>query len=184
MGLPLSTLTLILFAGFIAANAVLVTRGVYGVIDRCIAATPLARIRVRAGPLHDAVSSYVARPGVVLGAVLLSFVFQAIVIAVVFFNARALDLEFPFSTVAVFVPLISLAGMIPISVNGLGVREALYIFFFGRLGAPTEVSVSLALLYLGVTFMASLPGGIVYALQRSTSPLRSSAGASGDARHP
>ena len=54
---------------------------------------------------------------------------------------------------AVFVPLISLAGMIPVSVNGLGVREALYIFFFGRLGAPTEVSVSLALLYLAVTFI-------------------------------
>jgi uncharacterized protein (TIRG00374 family) len=184
MGVTLSTLTLILFAGFLAANAVLVTGGVYGLIDRLIAASPLARIRLRAAPLHEAVSSYIAPWGVIVGAVLLSFVFQGIVIAVVFFNARALNLEFPFPTVAVFVPLISLAGMIPVSVNGLGVREALYIFFFGRLGAPTEVSVSLALLYLGVTFMASLPGGIVYALQRSTSPLRSSAGAPGDARHP
>ena len=78
-----------------------------------------------------------------------------------------MDLEFPLASVAVFVPLISLAGMIPVSVNGLGVREALYIFFFGRLGASTEVSVSLALLYLAVTFIASLPGGVVYALQRS-----------------
>jgi uncharacterized membrane protein YbhN (UPF0104 family) len=98
--------------------------------------------------------------------VLLSFVFQAVVIAVVFLNARALDLAFPFSAFAVFVPLISLAGMIPVSVNGLGVREALYILFFGRLGAPTEVSLSLALLYLAVTLVASLPGGVVYAVQR------------------
>ena len=95
---------------------------------------------------------------------LLSFVFQGVVIAVVFLNARALHLDFPFSAIAVFVPLVSLASMIPVSVNGLGVREALYIFFFGRLGAPAEVSVSLALLYLAVTFMASLPGGVVYAL--------------------
>ena len=184
MGVTLSTLTLILFAGFIAANAVLVTRGVYGLVDRLIAAAAPARIRVRAAPLHAAVSAYAARVDVIAGAVLLSFVFQGVVIAVVFFNARALDLDFPFSTVAVFVPLISLAGMIPVSVNGLGVREALYIFFFGRLGAPTEVSVSLALLYFAVTLVASLPGGIVYVLQRSTHPLRPSAGASGDARHP
>src|SRR5215218_2957596 len=34
MGVTLSTLTLILIAGFIAANAVLVTRGVYGLVDR------------------------------------------------------------------------------------------------------------------------------------------------------
>ena len=172
MGVTLSTLTLLLFAGFVVANLVLATRGVYGLVDRIIAATPLARGRVRATPLYEALFAYRSQPRVIAGAVLLSFVFQGTVIAVVFLNARALNLQFPLSTVAVFVPLISLAGMIPVSVNGLGVREALYILFFGRLGASTEVSVSLALLYLAVTFIASLPGGVVYALQRSASPVR------------
>jgi uncharacterized protein (TIRG00374 family) len=172
MGVTLSTLTLLLFSGFVAANVVLATRGVYGLVDRIITATPLAHMRARATPLYEAVSAYRSRTGVLAGTVLLSFVFQGVVIAVVFLNARALDLQFPFATVALFVPLISLAGMIPVSVNGLGVREALYIFFFGRLGAPTEVSVSLALLYLAVTFTASLPGGIVYALQRTAGPRR------------
>jgi glycosyltransferase 2 family protein len=167
MGVPLSALALLLFCAFIAANVALVTRGVYGLADRVIAATPLARMRHRTAPLYDAVSAYRTRTGVIAVTVLLSFVFQAVVIVVVFLNTRALDLQFPFSSIAVFVPLISLASMIPVSVNGLGVREALYIFFFGRLGAPTDVSVSLALLYLAVTFAASLPGGVVYALQRS-----------------
>jgi hypothetical protein len=172
VGMRLSTLTLLLLAGFVAANVVLATRGVYGLVDRIIGSTRLARMRPRAAPLYEAMSAYAARPRVLVATVLLSFVFQGVVIAVVFLNARALDLQFPFATIAVFVPLISLAGMIPVSVNGLGVREALYIFFFGRLGAPTEVSVSLALLYLAVTFTASLPGGIVYALQRSAGPHR------------
>jgi uncharacterized protein (TIRG00374 family) len=170
MGVTLSTLTLLLFCGFIAANVALVTRGVYGLVDRIIAATPMARMRHRAAPLYDAVYAYRARPGVIASTVLLSFVFQGVVIAVVFLNTRALHLDVPFSSIAVFVPLISLASMIPVSVNGLGVREALYIFFFGRLGAPSEVSVSLALLFLAVTFMASLPGGLVYASQRSGRP--------------
>jgi glycosyltransferase 2 family protein len=166
MGVTLVALTLLLFAGFVAVNVVLASPGIYGLVDRVIERTPLVRFRARATPLYDAVAAYTARPGVLAGAVLLSFVFQAVVIAVVFLNARALDLAFPFSAFAVFVPLISLAGMIPVSVNGLGVREALYILFFGRLGAPTEVSVSLALLYLAVTLVASLPGGAVYAVQR------------------
>ena len=177
MGVTLATLTLLLFAGFVAVNAVLASRGVYGLVDHVIDRTPLARIRARATPIYDTVAAYTARAGVLAGAVLLSFVFQAVVIAVVFLNARALDLAFPVSAFAVFVPLISLAGMIPVSVNGLGVREALYILFFGRLGAPTDVSVSLALLYLAVTFMASLPGGVVYALQRGSAPLAESAAA-------
>jgi len=50
-------------------------------------------------------------------------------------------------------------------VNGLGVREALYILLFGRVGASTELAVALALVYLAVTFVASLPGGVLYAMQ-------------------
>jgi uncharacterized protein (TIRG00374 family) len=166
MGVTLAALTLLLFAAFLAVNAGLASPGIYGLVDRVIDRTPLARFRPRATPLYGAVAAYTARPGVLAGAVLLSFVFQGVVITVVFLNARALDLAFPFSAFAVFVPLISLAGMIPVSVNGLGVREALYILFFGRLGAPPDVSLSLALLYLAVTLVASLPGGVVYAVQR------------------
>ena len=86
-------------------------------------------------------------------------------IAVVFLNTRALALDVPFAAIAVFVPLVSLAGMVPVSVNGLGVREALYILLFGRIGVPAETAVSLALLYLAVTFLASLPGGLAYVMQ-------------------
>ena len=118
--------------------------------------------------------------GAVVYSVLLSFVFQLIVVCVVFLNARALELDFPLSALAVFVPLISLGGMIPVTVNGLGVREALYILFFSRLGAPTEVSVSLALLFLAVTFAASLPGGLVYATQRSSSGRMGRVSSTGD----
>jgi uncharacterized membrane protein YbhN (UPF0104 family) len=75
-------------------------------------------------------------------------------------------LSVPLAALAVFVPLISLAGMLPVSVNGLGLREALYLLLFGRIGVPADAAVSMALLYFAVTMAASLPGGIVYALQR------------------
>jgi uncharacterized membrane protein YbhN (UPF0104 family) len=81
-------------------------------------------------------------------------------------NANALGFRLPVSALAVFVPLISLAGMLPISVNGLGIREALYLLLFGRIGVPADAAVSMALLYFAVTLAASLPGGVVYALQR------------------
>jgi len=173
LGVTLVTITVVLFAGFAAVNAALLRRGVYALVDRVIAATPLARIRPRAASLYEAIQPYTRAPGPITAALALSFVFQFVVIGVVFLNARALHHDFPFAAVAVFVPLISLAGMLPVSVNGLGVREALYILLFGRLGASAELSVSLALLYLAVTALASLPGGIVYALQRA--PARAAA---------
>ena len=164
-GMSLRVLTWLLAAGYVAVNVVLMSPLVYRVADRVIALTPLARLRPRAESLYQAVVPYKSAPGRLLIAVALSFVFQGIVIAVVFLNARALALDIPVAAVAVFVPLISLAGMVPVSVNGLGVREALYILLFGRLGVPVETAVSLALLYLAVTFLASLPGGLAYLMQ-------------------
>ena len=164
-GMSLRLLTWVLAAGYAAANVVLMSPLVYRFADRVIAATPLARLRHRADSLYQAIVPYRSAPARILATVGLSFIFQAIVIAVVFLNAQALALDVPLAAVAVFVPLVSLAGMVPVSVNGLGVREALYILLFGRIGVPVETAVSLALLYLAVTFLASLPGGVAYLMQ-------------------
>ena len=157
----------LLALGYAIANITLMNPMAYHLVDRVIAATPLARMRPRAATLYEAVAPYKAAIPTLAGALVLSLAFQLLVIAVVFLNARALNLVVPISAVAVFVPLVSLAGMVPVSVNGLGVREALYILLFGQIGVTAEVAVSLALLYLAVTVVASLPGGAVYALQRT-----------------
>lgn len=165
LGLSLRSVTWILAAGYVAANVVLLSPAAYRLVDRLIAMTPLAGMRARAESLYQAVRPYTSAPREVAGAIVLSFLHQAVVIAVVFLNARALSLDVPLAAVAVFVPLVSLAGMVPVSVNGLGVREALYILLFGRIGVAAESAVSLALLYLAVTILASLPGGVAYLMQ-------------------
>ena len=166
-GFNLLQLTLLVFAVFIAANIVLANRPAYRLVDYLVALTPLARLRSRAASLYEALVPYreTRWRGLVAAATAQSFLFQAVVILVVFLNAGALGLSVPVSVLAVFVPLISLAGMLPISVNGLGIREALYLLLFGRIGVPPDAAVSMALLYFAVTLAASLPGGVVYALQ-------------------
>jgi len=172
-GFNLLQLTLFVLAGFIAANIVLANKPAYRLVDYLVAMTPLSRIRSRAASLYDAIVPYrdARWRGVVLAATAQSFLFQGVVILVVFLNANALGLSVPVAALAVFVPLISLAGMLPISVNGLGIREALYLLLFGRIGVPADAAVSMALLYFAVTLAASLPGGIVYALQRGPGSL-------------
>ena len=167
-GFNLLQLTLLVFAGFVAANIVLASRPAYRLVDYLVAMTPLARMRSRAASLYDALVPYrdARWRGLVAAATAQSFLFQAVVILVVFLNAEALDVHPPIASLAVFVPLISLAGMLPISVNGLGLREALYVLLFGRIGIASDAAVSMAVLYFAVTLVASLPGGIVYALQR------------------
>jgi glycosyltransferase 2 family protein len=164
-GLPLRWLVVLLLAGFIGANIVIFDPRAYHAVDRLIAWTPLARMRSRASSFYGALLPYRRTPGPVAAALALSFLFQGVVILVVFLNAKALSHDVPVFALAVFVPLISLAGMLPVSVNGLGLREALYVLLFGRIGIPADVALLMALLYFAVTLIASLPGGIVYLLQ-------------------
>ena len=166
LGFGLPVLLGALLTAFVVANLLIFTAPAYHMVDRLVALTPLARLRPRAASLYEAIAPYTLDARILLVGLATSFVFQAIVIVVVFLNARALGQSFPMSAMAVFVPLISLAGMIPVSVNGLGVRDALYLLLFGQLGASADVSLSLALLYFAVTVAASLPGGVVYALQK------------------
>ncbi len=174
-GISLVTLTWLLAASYAAANIVLFSPQAYRIADRLIARSPLKSVRARAASLYEAAIPYTRAMGVLISSILLSIVFQFVVIGVVFLTARALSLSIPLTAAAVFVPLVSLAGMVPVSVNGLGVREALYILLFGRIGIPAELAVSLALLYFAVTVIASLPGGLVYALQKSPGSLAAEA---------
>lgn len=173
LGVPLLVWTLVLFAGFIAANIVLTNVRAYRLVDRVIAVAPLGALRPRAASLYQAIVPYTRSWSTLAAAILLSFIFQAIVIVVVFLNVGALGLGplVSLSAVAVIVPLVSLAGMLP-SVNGLGVRDTLYIVLFGQLGVSPDAALSLAILYFAVTLIASLPGGLVYALRRPASMRR------------
>lgn len=178
--ITLRTLVWLLATAYAVANAVLLSPAAYRLVDRAVSATPIARARPRAATLYAALVPYRQAVPALVAALGLSLVFQALVVAVVFLNAAALSLTVPLSAVAVFVPLVSLAGMVPVSVNGLGVREALYILLFGKLGVPADLAVSLALLYLAVTLVASLPGGLVYALQPTPLGLASAGNATPD----
>ncbi len=165
LGLSLPAIAMGLFAAFVALNLLIFNRRAYSLVDRIASVTPLARAWPGTSALYAALTPYLRAPRTLLATLALSFLFQAIVITVVFLNARALRLTFPVSVLAVFVPLISLGAMLPLSINGLGVRDALYLLLFARLGTPPDAAVSLALLYLAVTIVSSLPGGLIYLLQ-------------------
>jgi hypothetical protein len=63
---------------------------------------------------------------------------------------------------AVVVPISFLVQMLPISVNGFGVREATFSFYFTRLGLPIEAALVVSLVGAGLVMVFSLSGAAVY----------------------
>lgn len=60
-------------------------------------------------------------------------------------------------------PLLFLVTMIPITVNGLGVRESFFVFFLHRFGVPADAAFAAGFLFFAVTIAAAIPGGLILA---------------------
>jgi glycosyltransferase 2 family protein len=92
----------------------------------------------------------------------LSVVFYGIAIATVYAGSRAIGQDLPWSTVSAAVPLVLALGIAPVSVNGLGVSEAGYVFTLSLLGMPSGPAFALALLLRLRIWFTGLLGGLVF----------------------
>jgi len=91
-----------------------------------------------------------------------SLIYQFAGIVSPFLIALTLDLNVPFSFFLAVMPVIWVIMMVPISIAGLGVREGAFILFFVQQGVTTESALLLSLLFLGLSLVLALVGGIIY----------------------
>jgi len=109
---------------------------------------------------------YVDRPRLMIATTVLSLFIQAGNVLLVWLVAQALRLPVPASYFWIMVPMVTLLTMLPISLNGMGVREAGTILFLTPLGVAHGPALSLAILWFAVFTAASLVGGVLYLFHR------------------
>lgn len=80
--------------------------------------------------------------------------------------SQALELPIDGRAFTYLVPLAALAGAVPISTNGFGVREAVYFTGLVGSGASRPHSLAFAVGMLGVAVLTALAGGILYAVRK------------------
>jgi uncharacterized protein (TIRG00374 family) len=73
-----------------------------------------------------------------------------------------LGFDIPFTQVSAASCLIILAMWLPISFNGLGIREWGCVYFLGLCGIPSEKAMAISLLMYLATLTVSLLGGVIY----------------------
>jgi len=105
-----------------------------------------------------------------LEAALLSLVVHLIQAWIHVLMGRALDLNVPYSFAIIVYPLVGTFAAIPISLNGLGLREGGYIFLLAVIGIGNEKGIAFGLLLFLVVALDSLIGGLVFLLQQSPRP--------------
>jgi hypothetical protein len=120
----------------------------------------------RAQRLEDAVIKFRNAPTALAGAFAGAMVVQITVVAFYLLTAEGLSVPLPIFLGAVLIPVSLVVQMAPVSINGFGVREAVFAFFFRRFGLPTDAAVALSLVSTGMVMGLSLVGGFFFLRRR------------------
>lgn len=93
---------------------------------------------------------------------LLSLTSQVLLVTLFFAVAEAMALPADLWQLASVLPMVAMVTVLPISWNGLGLREAAFVTFLGVFGVPAAQAVAISLTAFAVILVWNLFGGLVY----------------------
>jgi hypothetical protein len=156
----------VLWLGFLAgalviAPLVLAPHGVARLLG------PLRRIHhewvsLRIARLTGALGRFGEAPHAMLWGFAGAVAVQAVLVAFYAAIVRSMGMSVPWWYLAVVVPVSFVVQMAPISVNGFGVREATFAYYFSRLGLPIESAIAVSFMGAVLVMAFSLSGAVAY----------------------
>lgn len=114
------------------------------------------------GSFLNVLIRYRSRPGMLIKVFGCSVVFQGIIVAMNCLLFRGMGVDVSWSLCLSLIPLISALAMVPISINGLGLREWSYVVLFTPWGVDAAVALAVSLTFFIVVMFVSLLGGFLY----------------------
>jgi uncharacterized membrane protein YbhN (UPF0104 family) len=105
---------------------------------------------------------YKNQRGVIGKALALSVLVQSAGIIAVYVLSLGLGQDIPLLAFLIYLPLIILVSLLPISISGLGVREGAFVVFFGLIGVKPETATAISLSWFITMSAGSLIGLVEY----------------------
>jgi uncharacterized protein (TIRG00374 family) len=138
----------------------------FGNLLKRLASKLPARISGKVSGLLDAFWEFSGSKGVVFYAFVLGLLLQANVILYYFFIAQGLGMSLTFLEACIVMPILICIQLIPLTPNGIGVREFSYIYLLQPFGVSEAQAVAFSLWDYVLTFSYGIIGGILYLLKK------------------
>ncbi len=136
-----------------AAAAVLVmlfSSRLRGAVARWLEPRAAGRRLAAGRRFYDALHAYRDHRGTLVAVGLLALAVQLARVGVIWMLVRALSLDVPDSVVLLAGPIVFAALALPVSLNGIGVREAVFVYFLhGHAGRSEAIALGLAFFAVG-----------------------------------
>ncbi len=170
--IPVSLIVWSAFAAFILGNIGIFSPYFHRLLTGFLRRLRLSKIATKVDTISNAFQIMGKHKSVLIWSLAISFFNQLLVIFNTWIMALGLRIHVSASSFLVFVPVITLISMIPISLNGMGLREYAFYSLFGAIGVPHASCVALGILTTITIVLTSIPGGIVYICFRNRTEMR------------
>lgn len=117
----------------------------------------------RIGKFANGIVSFLQNPKTGIAVFIIALAYHLSLTATLTFLGRAAGIDKqPFSAYATVVAIATVIGSLPITLHGLGIRELASVKLWALLSVPPEQAMLWALLWRVMTWLTSLPGGLIY----------------------
>jgi len=122
------------------------------------------KLAVSFNSFYDSLNTIKKNKARVVFSIFISIVSWFLVVCLAYFLLLSLGIEnVPFYFMAIVVPIVTLIELVPITISGLGTREAAMLFVFSFYAISAETIVAYSLLYVTVSYwFMALVGAIVF----------------------
>jgi uncharacterized protein (TIRG00374 family) len=107
---------------------------------------------------YEGIHGYRYYPWTLVTVIVVTTAAQASRILAIWASGRAVGIDLSVRPYVVLGPLLFLVMLVPFTVNGLGVREAFFVSFLGRLGVGADSAFATGFLFFLMTLLLAAPG--------------------------
>lgn len=111
---------------------------------------------------YESISQYRGMKDVVADCFAISIAVQVLTVLSVYLISRSIQSGVGMLECGIFIPLINIITLVPVSVSGVGIREGAFVYLFGLTGLKTEESITISLVWFITVAAVNMVGGLFY----------------------
>jgi len=158
--ISVSVITIVLMVVLLAVF----NRFLYSKINKLLHSPQAGRMRGFIKDLHEEMHIFRHNKDVVIDNLLLSVAIQIISPLTFYIIALSIGIKINMVYFFIFMPIIGAITLLPISLGGLGLRDATTIFFFAKAAVSKDMAFAMSLISFLFILILGVTGGIIYAL--------------------
>ncbi|MDD4979656.1 MAG: lysylphosphatidylglycerol synthase transmembrane domain-containing protein [Candidatus Omnitrophica bacterium] len=148
----------------VVALLILFNSFLYSKINQILHSPTAGRMREAIKNLHQEIHIFRHRKNIIVNNLILSILIQSITPLTFYIIALSLGVKINIAYFFVYIPIIGAITLLPISIGGLGLRDATTIYFFSKAGMSKDLAFAMSLINFSFILVYALIGGLIYVL--------------------